>query len=90
MENVKAISERPEGTGCSLSPPHRPNWDPTPSGDYSLTFPISNWTQFGNCTLQPSGNSAVEGSGLGRPLVSIPRNRLIEKAEEDGRGDLGG
>ena len=43
--------------------------------------------QFGNCNLRTSGEATVSGSG--RLLGSSPWNRLLEKAEEDGRGDLG-
>ena len=90
MENVKSRSESPKGTGHSLSPHPRPNWDPTPSRASSLTCPVSNWMQFVNCTLQPSGEAAVVGYGLGRSLVSIPQNRPLDKAYKDRRGDLGG
>ena len=90
MENFKAGSERPEGVGRIFSPPSRPNRGPTPSGASSPMRPVSDRMQFGNRTLWPSGEAAVVGSGLGRSLVSSPRNRPLEKADEDGRGDLGG
>ena len=47
--------------------------------------------QFGNCTLWPSGETAVAGSGCGRSVVSITQNRTLEKADKDGRvGGVGG
>ena len=90
MEDVKSGSERPKGAGRSLSLPPVPNRDPTPSGDYSPTPPISNQMQFGNRTLRPSGEAAVTGSGLGCSLVLSPWNRPLEKADKDGRGGLDG
>ena len=44
--------------------------------------------QFGNCTIWPSKEAALEGSGPGWSLGLIPWNRLLEKAGEDGRGHL--
>ena len=90
VENVKSGSERPEGAGHSLLPPPGPNRDPTPSMASSLARPISNCTQFMNCTLRPLGEAEVAWYELGRSLESIPWNRPLEKAYEDGRGDLGG
>ena len=55
VENVKAGSERPKGSQRSLSPPSGPNRGPTPSGDYSPIRPVSDWMQFRNHILQPSG-----------------------------------
>ena len=90
MENLKPGSERPKVAGRGLSPPSGPNQDTTPSRSSSPMRPISNEMQFGNCTLWPSGEAEVVGSGLGHSLVSIPHNRPLEKTEEDGRVDLGG
>ena len=86
MENVKAGSECPEGADRILSPPSGPNRDPTPSGASSPTRPISDWMQFGNRTIRPSGEEEVAGSGLGRSLGSIPWNRPPENADKSGRG----
>ena len=72
MENVKSESELPKGAVRSLSRPPGPNRDPTPSGDFSLTRPIYDQMKFGNCTLWPSGEAEVEGSGSGRSLGSSP------------------
>ena len=52
--------------------------------------PESNRIKFDNRTIRLSGEAAVVGSGLGWSLVVIPRNRPPEKADEDGRVDLGG
>ena len=82
VENVNA--------GRSLSPPPRPNSDQNLSGASYPTRTISDWINFGNHTLWPSGEAVVIGYGLGRSLVLILRKRLLEKADEDGRGDLGG
>ena len=90
MENIKAGSECSKGAGYILSPPHKPNQHPTTSRASTPTRPVSDWMQFSNNTLWNSGEAAVAGSGLGQPLVSSPRNRPLEKADEDGRGDLGG
>ena len=90
VENVKYESERPEGSGCSLSPQPGPNRYPTPSGDSSPMRPISNLIKFGNHTLWPSGEAAVAGSGLGRSLGLSPWNRTLDKEDKDGREDLGG
>ena len=77
-------------TGCSFSPSSGTNQYPTTSGDSYPTLTVSKWVQFGNRTLRHSGEAAVAGNGSGRSLVSRPHNRLIEKADEDGRGYLGG
>ena len=90
MENFKAASERPEGAGHIFSPSPRPNWDPTPSGDSSPMRPVSDWKKFGNYTLRPSGKATLAGSGSGQSLVLSPESRTFEKADEDGRGGLGG
>ena len=90
MKNIKSRSERPRGARRSFSPPPGQNWDPTPSEAYSLTCPVSNRMQFGNRTLRPSGEAALAGSGLVMSLVSSPRNRPLEKLDEDVRGYLGG
>ena len=87
VENVKSESERPEGAGRGFSSPPRPNQDLTPYGASSPTRPVSNQIQFGNLTLQTSGEAAVAGYGLGRSLGSGPWNRPLEKAGEDVRGD---
>ena len=90
VENVKVGSERPEGTGHSLSRPSRPYRDPTPSGASSPIRPVSDRMQFGNHNNWTSGEEVVAGSGWRRSLGSIPLNRPIEKVDEDGRGYLGG
>ena len=90
MENVKAISERLEGAGRSLSPPSRRNRDPNLSGTSYPMRPIYNCIQFGSRTLWTSGYVVVVGSGLRQSLGSRPRNRPIEKANMHERGDLGG
>ena len=90
MENVKYRSECPKGAGSSLSLTPRLNQDLTPSGVYSTKRPVYDWMQFRNHTIQPSGEAAVAGYGLGRSFISRPWNRLLEKADEDRRGDLGG
>ena len=55
-----------------------------------LRHVLSDWMQFRNLTPQNSGEEAVAGSGLGCSLGLIPWKRPLEKADEDGRGDLGG
>ena len=90
MDNIKYGLEHPKGAGCSLSLSPGSNWDPTPSGDSSPTRLVSDCMQFGNHTLRPSGEAAVAESGLGWSLVSSPRKRLLEKAGEEERGNLGG
>ena len=90
MENFKAKSERPKGSGRSLSPPPGTNRYPTPSGASSTTRPVYDHMQFSNCTIRTSGEAAVAGYRPGKSLVSIPRNMPFEKADEDGREDLGG
>ena len=88
--NIKSGLERREGSGHIFLPPPGPNQGPTPSGDSSPTHPISDRMQFGNRTLRPSGKAAVAGSGSVRSFLSIPWNIPLEKADEGGRGDLGG
>ena len=90
VENFKAGSERLEDAGRSLSPPPGSNWDPTPSAASSPTHPVSDWMHFRNRALRTSGEAEVAGSGFGRSLEPSHRNRPLEKADEDGRGDLGG
>ena len=90
MENVKAGSELPKDAVNSLSPPPRTNCDHTPSGASSPIFSVSYQMQFGNFTLQSSGEAAVAVFGSGRSLGSSPRNRPLEKADKDGRVYLGG
>ena len=88
--DAEAVPERTEGAGSSLSLPHKLNHDTTTSGYYSLMRPVSDHTRFGYHTIRPSGEAAVVGSELGWSLGSSPRNRLLEKVDEDGRGYLCG
>ena len=90
MENVKSGSEHPKGDGRSLSLLPGLNQDITPSGASSPIFSVSYQMQFGNFTLQSSGEAAVAVFGSGRSLGSSPRNRPLEKADKDGRVYLGG
>ena len=46
--------------------------------------------QFRNLTLWPSGEAVVAGYGLGQSLGLSPQNRPLEKADDEGRGYLGG
>ena len=73
-----------------MSPTPETNWYTIPSGVSYPTRPVSDWMQFENCTLRPSVEVAVVGSELGWSLGSSPSNRLLEKVDEDGRGDLCG
>ena len=54
-----------------------------------MTCLVSDRMQFGNRTSWPSGEAELAGSGLGRSLESSPWDRPLEKADEDGRGNLG-
>ena len=90
MENVKSGSESTKGSGRSLSTTSGSNWDTTPSGDSYIMHTVSDRMKFGNCTIRPSGEAAVAGYGSGRSLESSPWNRPLEKADKEGRGDLGG
>ena len=90
MENIKYGSECPKGAGCSLSPLPGPKQDLTPSGAYYLTLPVSDRMQFRNCTIWPSGEVEVAGSGPGWSLGSSPWNRPFQKTEMYGGGYLGG
>ena len=88
--NSKSGSERPKGVGRSFSTPPGKNRDPTPSGDSSLTCPVSDQIQFGDFTIWTSGEAVVAGYGLGQSLGLSPQNRPLEKADDEGRGYLGG
>ena len=90
VENVKSGSERLKGTGRSLSLLPGPNQDPNPSGDLSPVRPVSDWIQFRNHTLRISGEAAAAINRSGRSLGLVPQNGPLQKADNYGRGDLGG
>ena len=79
-----------KGAGRSLSRPFKPYRDPTPSrASYSMR-PLSDRMQLDNHTNRTSGETVVTGSGSRRSSGLRPRNRPLEKVDEDERGYLGG
>ena len=74
---AESCSECRECARRSLPLPPGPNRYPTPSGPYYPTRPLSYQMWFRDCTIRPSEEAVVAGSGLGRSLVSIMGTVLI-------------